>query len=119
MNAEEEPVIELENEWKLLAEVPDAFEPLREDGGDLLGVNLNVTAAVCELVTEGEPLLPNESLEAVEGTVVGVNEDLGQGADLRRPIPSVRTMDENRGAFFQGPKRKIEKNCTYTIGTNI
>lgn len=59
MDGEEESLVEFKGEGKLLHEVPNAFQPLRKDGRNLLSVTPNVTTAVGKLVSKLQPLFAN------------------------------------------------------------
>ena len=52
-------------------------------------------APVGELVPEVEPVLLYEGLVALDGAVVWINDELGQGAGLTGPVPAVGAVYED------------------------
>lgn len=95
---DEETFVELKSAWKLLRYLPNALEELRKDGRHFLGNGLvleHVAQTMRELVAEHEPILLDEHLETVNGPVVRVEEESGQSAHLRGPIPTVRAVDDD------------------------
>ena len=49
--------------------------------------------STCELVTEVKPVLLYEGLVALDGAVVGVEQQLGHGAGLAGPVPAVAAVN--------------------------
>jgi len=81
---------------KLIDQLKNAIQKLRKNGRELplvssalLVLALAVTAPGVEGVSEGEEVLLDEGAEALEGSVVRVEEELGQRRDLAGAIPSV------------------------------
>ena len=73
-------------------QLPGGVDELREHGRDLAAVPRQEAAAVRELVSEVEPVLLYERLEALDGSVVGVDQQLGEGAGLAGAVPTVRAV---------------------------
>ena len=73
-------------------QLPGGVDELREHGRDLAAVPREEAAAVRELVSEVEPVLLYERLEALDGSVVGVDQQLGEGAGLAGAVPAVRAV---------------------------
>ena len=46
-------------------------------------------------MSEVQPVLLYEGLVALDGAVVGVNDQLGQGAGLTGPVPAVGAVDND------------------------
>ena len=95
-NGDQEPFVELEHGGEHLCELPNAVQELNEGRRHFLRVALNVSAPVVELVPERQPVLLDERLEAVDGAVVAVQHQAGQGARLRGPVPTVGTVNNHR-----------------------
>jgi hypothetical protein len=78
--------------------LPRAVEKLLEDRRDLVLLGRVLVAArvahlvqrapLRKLVAERDPILLDEHLKAGERAVVRVQNELGQGTQLRRPVPS-------------------------------
>ena len=64
--------------------------------------NVYCHAPVGELVPEVEPVLLYEGLVALDGAVVWVDDELGQGAGLTGPVPAVGAVDHRADAAGQG-----------------
>ena len=76
-------------------QLPGGVDELREHGRDLAAVPRQEAAAVRELVSEVEPVLLYESLEALDGPVVRIQQELCHGAGLTRPVPAIRTVNNH------------------------
>ena len=87
--------------------LPHTVDELKEHRGPVGIVVLVVPEAdaVAELVPEAGPLLLDEDLEAGEGAVVGVQQQHGQGGQLRRPVPPVTAVDYHTGFVVFNLKR--------------
>mmetsp|Transcript_5067 Transcript_5067/g.18776 ORF Transcript_5067/g.18776 Transcript_5067/m.18776 type:complete len:229 (-) Transcript_5067:2183-2869(-) len=93
---------ELERSRVLLRQLEDAVEELEEDGRALVFVPEScaaVAAAVVELVAEGQPFLLDQHREALEGAVVGVEEELCQRRELCSAVPAVGAVQHHRAAL--------------------
>ncbi|RNA20019.1 hypothetical protein BpHYR1_010041 [Brachionus plicatilis] len=101
---EQKCFVELESGRVLAHYLVDAVEPLEKDGTTFVGVvgGGRVAVALRELVAELEPVDFDESAEAGDGAVVGVEQQLGQGEDLGRAVPAVRAVHEHRLAVLVG-----------------
>ena len=109
---DEEVLVELEGAGELRPHEVDGLEPLDEDGRPLVRLERLLARdadALRELVAEGAPLLLDEDGEALEGAVVGVEEELGRRADLRRPVPAVAAVDEDARALGVEALRDVDR----------
>ena len=81
---------EFEGHGKLGVQLVDNVEELEEDGGEA-GVRAGVVdvAAVIEPMSEGDPLLLDQGLKAVQRSVIRVKTQLGQAGDLTGEVPAV------------------------------
>mmetsp|Transcript_23301 Transcript_23301/g.72920 ORF Transcript_23301/g.72920 Transcript_23301/m.72920 type:complete len:524 (+) Transcript_23301:3377-4948(+) len=93
----QQSVGKLEGVRELLAHLVHDLDPLQEDGGALLVGRIvhAVAAALLELVAKGAPVFLDEHGEALDGPVVGVQEQLRRGAELRRAVPAVAAVDKH------------------------
>ena len=84
-------LVELEGAGKLVDALVDSVEELDEDGREigLVVAVCGVVVAPLEAVAEREPLALDEEREAVEGAVVGVEEQLGERGDLGGQVPAL------------------------------
>ena len=66
-------------------------------------------------MTEVKPVLLNESLEALDGSVVRVQQELGQSQQLRGPVPPVATVNYHGTSLrLRGKKvRESERKMSY------
>ena len=51
-------------------------------------------APLSKHVPERDPVFLDQDLEAFKGSIVGVKEELGKGAELGRSVPAVRAVDQ-------------------------
>ena len=103
---EEETLVELEGGGVHLGELPGAVDELSEDGRHLLRVARDVADALAELVSERQPVLLDERLVALRGAVVGVQQQRGQRAHLRRAVPAVRAVHHHAHAPLDGVRHE-------------
>ena len=54
-----------------------------------------MTASLTKHVSEGDPVLLDQDLEAFEGAVIRVEQQLGECAELGCSIPAVRTVHDD------------------------
>ena len=80
---------------ELRHDLPSCIYELSEDWRDLPAVSSQEAAPVRELVSEVEPVLLYESLEALDSPVVRIQQQLSYGTGLTGPIPAVRTVNHH------------------------
>ena len=97
----EELMIELESAWVLCHELCDGINELQEDGRVLV---LMMGAFMCETMTELMTVqlefTPNQREESVDFTMRSVQQNRSQTHQLRRAIPSIRTMHQHTIAAY-------------------
>jgi len=87
-------LVELEGAGKLVDALVDSVKELDEDGREIglvvaAAVRGGVVVAPLEAVAEREPLALDEQREAVQGAVVGVEQQLGERGDLGAQVPAL------------------------------
>lgn len=93
-------VVELEGQGELPLYLMDDVEKLEERRREVGRLRVDgEIAAVAESMPEAQPLLLDQSAEALDRAVVRVQADLGYGADGRRGVPAVLQADRHRGAL--------------------
>ena len=80
---------------ELRHDLPSCIYELSEDWRDLPAVSRQEATPVRELVSEVEPVLLYESLEALDSPVVRIQQQLSYGTGLTGPIPAVRTVNHH------------------------
>ena len=81
--------------------LPSCIYELCEHRRHLATVPGQEAAPVGELVAKVEPVLLHEGLVALDGAVVGVEDELGEGAGLTGPVPAVWAVDHHTHAAGQ------------------
>lgn len=94
----EEVLVKLERVGELICHLPHAVDELQEDGRPIVVIVLVFTMAdpVSKLVPKTKPLLLDEDLESGQGTIVRIKKKHGQRSKLGGPVPSVRTVNNDR-----------------------
>ncbi len=108
----EEVLVELERVGELVCHLPHAVDELQEDGWPVVVVVLvfAVTDSVTKLVPVTKPLFLDEDLEPRQGSIIRIKKKHGQGGKLGGPIPSVRTVNNDRSLaifnFISNPEKR-------------
>eukprot|EP00968_Pinguiococcus_pyrenoidosus_P001677 scaffold73_cov252-Pinguiococcus_pyrenoidosus.AAC.26 len=94
---DKKPVVELEADGVPLDQMRDALQELPKDGAPLLGgAEPDVeSGAIVELVAELEPVLLDEAAEAGDGSIVRIQDELGQGGHLACAVPAVAAVQQD------------------------
>ena len=108
----EEVLVELERVGELVCHLPHAVDELQENGRPIVVVVLVFAVAdpVAELVPETKPLFLDEDLEPGQGSIVRIEKKHGQRGKLGGPVPSVRTVNNDRGLAVFNFVRNSENN---------
>ena len=93
-DGDEEGLVELEGRRELLRDLPDAVDELDKDRAALVvGVIVAPVAdSLLELVTKAEPLLGNQNLKALDGSVKRIQQHHRRGRELRCPVPAITAV---------------------------
>ena len=96
---EQKRLVKLELGGKLASDLPNTVDELQENRRSVVGRFrrrvLKVSDSMGKLVSEAEPLLFNQHLEALQRPVVGIQEEHGKRRQLGGPVPTVGTVDND------------------------
>lgn len=76
-HGDQQMFVKLECVWELLTDLPDTVDELQEDRRTIRirMVTVSVSDALLELVSEAQPLLLDQHLEAFQSAVVRIEEE--------------------------------------------
>src|SRR3989338_1215254 len=93
-----EKVVEFKGIGIPFGEQVDGLDELVEDGSKVIGRGgWEVRVTRGEAMARQQPILLNECKEPFERAEVGVEDELRQGGELGRAVPSIRTVDQHKG----------------------